>query len=55
MKVELDVSNCAAKADLKNTTGVDTPKYVRKVDLGNLQSDVDHIDQMKRYQLIQTI
>ena len=54
MKVELDVSNCAAKADLKNAAGVDIPKYVRKVDLRNLQSDVDQldIDEMKRYQLI---
>ena len=54
MKVELDVSNCATKADLRNTTGVDTQKYVRKVDLGNLQSDVDQldIDQIRRYQLV---
>ena len=31
MKVELYLSNYAAKADLKNTTGVDTSKFAKKV------------------------
>ena len=35
MKVELDLSNYATKADLKNATGVDTSKYAKKVDLAN--------------------
>ena len=43
-KVELDLSNYATKADLKNVTGVDTPKFVKKVDLANLKSDVDKLD-----------
>ena len=31
MKVKLDFSNCATKADLKNATGVDTSKFVKKL------------------------
>ena len=27
VKVELDLSNCATKVDLKNTAGVDTSKF----------------------------
>ena len=30
VKVDLDLSNYAAKADLKNATGVDTSKYDKK-------------------------
>ena len=44
VKVELDLSNYATKADLKNATGVDTSKFAKKVDLTNLKSDVDKID-----------
>ena len=33
LKVELDLSNYATKADLKNTTGVNTSKFAEKVDL----------------------
>ena len=29
------------KSDLKNVTGVDTSKFAKKVNLGNLKSDVD--------------
>ena len=43
VKVELDLSNYATKADLKNATGVDTLKFAKKVDLANLKSDVDEI------------
>ena len=35
IKVELDLSNYATKADLKNATGVDTSKFAKKVDLAN--------------------
>ena len=35
MKVELDMSNYARKADLKNATGVNTSKLAKKVDLAN--------------------
>ena len=44
MKVELDLSNYATKADLKNATGVDTSKFAKKVDLPNLKSNVDKLD-----------
>ena len=39
VKVELDLSSYATKADLKNATGVD-----KKVDLANLKSEVDELD-----------
>ena len=35
MKVELDLPNYATKADL-NTTGADTSKFAKKVDLSNI-------------------
>ena len=51
MKVELDLSNYATKADLKNATGVDTSDFAKeKTDLANLKSDAE-----KMYQLIQAI
>ena len=39
VKVDLDLSNLATKADLKNATGIDTSK---KVDLANLKPVVDN-------------
>ena len=44
VKVELDLSYYATKADLKNTAGVDTPKFAKKVDLASLKSNVDQLD-----------
>ena len=41
VKVELYLSNCATKTDLKNATWVDTPSFAKKYDLANLKSDVD--------------
>ena len=35
VKVELDLSNYATKADLKNATGVDTLDFARKTSLPN--------------------
>ena len=35
VKVELDLSNYARKADLKTATGVDASKFAKKVDLAN--------------------
>ena len=35
MKVELDLSNYATIADLKNTTRVDTSKFAKNVDLAS--------------------
>ena len=44
VKVELDLSNYATKADSKNATGVDTSKFAQKVDLASLKSNVDKLD-----------
>ena len=44
VKVKLDLSNYATKADLKNATGVDTSDSAKKTDLANLKSDVDKLD-----------
>ena len=44
VKVELDLSNYATKADLKNATGVDTLDFARKTNLPNLKSDADKLD-----------
>ena len=41
---ELDLSNYATKADLKNATGVAKSKFAKKVHLANLKSDVDKLD-----------
>ena len=38
------MSNYATKSDLKNATGVDTSKFAKKVDLANLESNVDELD-----------
>ena len=35
VKVELDLSKYATKANLKNATGVDTPDFAKKTDLAN--------------------
>ena len=44
VKVELDLSNYAAKADLKNETSVDTSKFAKNIDLASLKSNVDKLD-----------
>ena len=44
VKVELDLSNYATKADLKNATSVDKSKFAKKVDLAKLKSNVDRLD-----------
>ena len=44
VKVELDLSNYATKADLKNAAGVDTSDFTKDTDLTNLKSDVDRLD-----------
>ena len=41
VKVELDLSSYATKADLKNATGVDTSKFTKKVNLTSLKSNAD--------------
>ena len=44
VKVELDLSNYATKADLKNAAGVNTSDFAKKTDLASLKSDVDKLD-----------
>ena len=46
--VELDLSNYAAKADLKNAIGVHTSKFAKKFDLANV--DKSDIDKLKNVQ-----
>ena len=44
VKVEIDLSNYATKADLKNAAGVDRSKFAKKVDLANLKPNEDKLD-----------
>ena len=44
VKVELNLSNYATKADLANATDVDKSKFAKKVDLASLKSDADKLD-----------
>ena len=46
-KVKVELDNYATKADLKNATGADTSKFVKKVDLANLKYDIDKLDDNK--------
>ena len=40
LRIELDLSNYATKADKKGT-GIDISKFSKKADLAHLKSDVD--------------
>ena len=44
VNVKVDLSNYAAKADLKNATGIDNSKLAAKSDLVSLKAEVDKID-----------
>ena len=44
VKVKLDLSSYATKAELKNATGVNTSKLAAKPDLAGLKAEVDKID-----------
>ena len=44
VKVELDLSNYATKADLKNATGVNTSDFAKKTNLAHLKSNIDKLD-----------
>ena len=44
VKVQLDLSNYATKADFKNATRVHTSDFAKKIDLANLKYDVDKLD-----------
>ena len=43
VKAELDLSNYAAKADIKNKTGVDTSDFAKMNNLANSKSDMDKL------------
>ena len=43
-KVKLNSCNYATISDLKSTTGVDTAKFAKKVNLASLKSNVDKSD-----------
>ena len=44
IKVELDLSSYATKADLKNVTYVDVSSFASKTNLASLKTEVDKID-----------
>ena len=44
VKVELDLSNYATKADLRSAAGVDISKFAKNVDLASLKSETDKLD-----------
>ena len=44
VKVELDLSSYATKADLKNVTHVDVSSFALKSNLASLKTEVDKID-----------
>ena len=41
LNAEVDLSNYAAKANLKNGTGIDTSKFAKKLDLASLNTEED--------------
>ena len=43
VKIELDLSNYARKADFKNATGVNTSNFAKMTDLANLKPDINYI------------
>ena len=51
IKVELDMSSYATKADLKNVTHVDVSNFALKTNLDNLKTEVDKIDITKLTQV----
>ena len=50
IKVALNLSNYATKADFKNATGIDTSDFAKKTELANLKSDVPMYQEM--YQVV---
>ena len=44
IKVELDLTNYAAKTDLKNITHVDVSSFANETNLAALKTEVDKID-----------
>ena len=44
IKVELDLSNYAAKKDIKDSTHIDASGFASKTNLGALKTEVNKID-----------
>ena len=44
VKVRIDLSNYATKADIKNISHVDTSSFALKINLANLKTKVDKLD-----------
>ena len=44
IKVEVDLSNYATKADIKNISHVDISTFALKTNLANLKTEVDELD-----------
>ena len=44
IKIKVDLSNYATKADIKNITHVDTSNFALKTNLANLKNEVDTLD-----------
>ena len=44
IKVRVDLSSYATKADIKNITHVDTSGFALKTNLANLKTEVDKLD-----------
>ena len=43
-KVKIDLSNYTTKADIKNTSHIDTSSFALKTNLANLKTEVDKLD-----------
>ena len=44
IKIKVDLSNYATKADIKNISHVDTSSFALKTSLANLKAEVDKLD-----------
>ena len=44
IKVKVDLSNYATKADIKNITRVDTSNFALKTSLASLKTEIDKLD-----------
>ena len=44
IKVKIDLSNYATKADIKNITHADTSNFASKTNLAKLKTEVDKLD-----------
>ena len=44
INVEVDLSNYATKADIKNISHADTSSFALKINLANLKTEVDKLD-----------